>query len=77
MEWPLLGLMSKYCLTILLIMLPYVTLFDLLNLVTISRSISLYHKSQLEIPKQCKISSSCEFFTILAQTFKLHFLYLI
>ena len=32
------------------------------NLVTTSRSISLYHTSQLKIPKQFKISSSCEFF---------------
>ena len=26
-------------------------------------SISLYHMSQLKIPKQCKISSSCKFFS--------------
>ena len=48
-----------------------------LNLVTNSRSISLYHTSQLKILKQCKISAAASFFTILAQTFKLHFLYLI
>ena len=44
-----------------LITLTYVTLSDLYNLVTASRSISLYHTSQLKIPKQYKISSSCEF----------------
>ena len=59
---PLLSLMSKYCLMILLITLTYVTLSDLYNLVKTSRSISLYHVSQFKIPKQCKISSSCEFF---------------
>ena len=59
---PLLCLISKYCLMILLITLTYVTLSDLYNLVTTSRYISLYHTSQLEIPKQCKIPSSCEFF---------------
>ena len=37
-------------------------LSDLLNLMTTSRSISLYHRSQLKIPKQCKIFNSCEFF---------------
>ena len=58
--------------------LSYVTLSDLQNLMTTSRSISLYHRSQFKIPKQCKIFNSCEFFfTILAQAFKLHFLYLI
>ena len=60
---PLLSLMSKYCLKILFITLTYVTLSDLQNLVTTSRSKSLYHTSQFKIPKQCKISSSCEFFS--------------
>ena len=59
---PLLSLMSKYCLMILLIMLTYVTLSDLQNLVPTSRSISLYHTSQLKILKQCKICNFCEFF---------------
>ena len=35
---------------------------NLYNLMTTSRSISLYHRSQFKIPKQCKISNSCEFF---------------
>ena len=61
---PLLSLMSKYCLMILLITLTYVTLSDLLNLMTTSRSISLYHRSQFKIPKQCKISNNFDFFTI-------------
>ena len=59
---PILSFMSKYCLMILLIMLTYVTLSDLSNLVTTSRYISLYHTSHFKIPKQCKISSNCEFF---------------
>ena len=59
---PLLSLMSKYYLMILLITLTYVTLSDLKNLMTTSRSISLYHRSQFKIPKQCKISNSCKFF---------------
>ena len=61
---PLLSLMSKYSLMILLITLTYVTLSDLLNLMITSRSISLYHRSQFKIPKQCKISNSCEFFSV-------------
>ena len=67
---PLLSLMSKYCLMILLITLTYVTLSDLSNLVTTSTSISLYHTSQLKIPKQCKISSSCEFFHNFSSNFQ-------
>ena len=70
---PLLSLLSKYCLMILLIMLTYVTLSDLKNLMTTSRSISLYHTSQLKIPKQCKISSSCEFFHNLSSNFQTTF----
>ena len=45
---PLLSLMSKYCLMILLITLTYVTLSDLQNLMTTSRSISLYHRSHFK-----------------------------
>ena len=33
------------------------------HLMTTSRSISIYHRSQVKIPKQCKISNSCEFFS--------------
>ena len=67
---PLLSLMSKYCLTILLITLTYVTLSDFQNLVTTSRSISLKHTSQLKISKQCKISSSCECFHNFSSNFQ-------
>ena len=70
---PLLSLMSKYCLMILLITLTYVTLSDPLNLVTTSRSVSLYHRSQFKIPKQCKISNSCEFFHSFSSNFQTTF----
>ena len=71
---PLLSLMSKYCLMILLITLTYVTLSDLYNLITTSRSISLYHRSQFKIPRQCKISNSCEFFHNFSSNFQTTFL---
>ena len=78
MEQALTQLDVKILFDDLLITLTYVTLSDLLNLVTTSRSISLYHTSQLKIPKQCKISSSCEFFFHnFSPNFKLHFVYVI
>ena len=74
MEQALTQLDVKILLDDLRITLTYVTLPDLYNLMTTSRSISLYHRSKFKIPKQCKISTAANFFTILAQTFKLHFL---
>ena len=62
MEQALAQLDVKIHLMILLITLKYVALSDLCNLVSTSRSIGLYYTSQLKNPKQCKISSSCEFF---------------
>ena len=40
---------------------------------TTSRSISLYHTSQFKIPKQCKISNSCEFFHNFSSNFQTTF----
>ena len=40
---------------------------------TTSRSLSLYHTSQLKIPKQYKISSSCEFFHNFSSNFQASF----
>ena len=51
MEQALTQLDVKILFDDLLITLTYVTLSDLLSLVTTSRSISLYHTSQLKIPK--------------------------
>ena len=40
---------------------------------TTSRSISLYHRSQFKIPKQCKISNSCKFFHNFSSNFQTTF----
>ena len=40
---------------------------------TTSISISIYHRSQFKIPKQCKISNSCEFFHNFSSNFQTTF----